>query len=189
MSLKSALIAAFSIFMAPVVYADQMGPDGDKFYEAAAHFENACQTYPCVKGFDHKITYSYAQEINTLSPAILNRLKQVAKVQSSAWDSSFFDKNLYLGERSFLYEVRTMFKFGKIIGYKVKYSLKAWDLDTCPELTHPDQLANCKSGRISEGSYVSADFQTFFSDEERAVTFKFTHPQYANRAGHSEKAP
>ncbi len=176
MSLKSALIAAFGILMAPLVYADQMGPNGDKFYEEAAHFENACQHTPCKRGYDHQLTYSYSQNINAISAKDLARLKDIARVQAALWDPSFFEKNLHFGQRVFLYEVLTLLKKGHIIGYKIKYSLKAWDLDTCPADTTLESLENCKSGRISEGSYVSADFLTYFSDEERSISFRFTNP-------------
>lgn len=176
MSLKSATIAAFLLLFSPIAFGDQMGPQGDKFYEEAARLENACQQALCRNGYSQQITYSYSQNTKAISDKDLSRLKNIARFQASLWDPSFFELNLQFGQRVFLYEVLTLFKKNEIIGYKIKYSLKAWDLDTCDETVSGDLLENCKSGRISEGSYVSADFHTFFSDEERSVNFRFTNP-------------
>lgn len=176
MSLKFAMVAVFTTLCSLYTWADQMGPNGDKFYEEAAHYENACRRENgCKKPFSHRIVYHQAHKKNTLAPETLEALRLIAGVQADAWLETVFEEGYATLRRTRLDYVLEFYKGTRLIGYKIQYSRKAWYIHGCAGYDgSATSLKHCPDGRISEGSYVSADGQTFFSDEERHATFSFS---------------
>lgn len=173
MSLKTAFTALLGLTLSSWAFADQMGPNGDKFYEEAAHYEQACQTTPCKKNYSHKIVYNQQQRFSLLSTDVRDALKLIARDQAQIWGDTILEGDYYAAGRTRLDEVLAFYKGTRLIGYKIKYSEKAWYVGDCDFNGKRESLKGCKEGRIIEGSYVSADRQTFFSDEERYAEFYF----------------
>lgn len=173
MSLKNAFTALLGLLLSSWALADQMGPNGDKFYEEAARYEHACQTAPCKNNYSHAIVYNQKQRFNQLTPEIRDSLKKVAQDQAQIWGDTILEGDYYAAGRTRLDEVLAFYQGTHLIGYKIKYSEKAWYLGDCEFNGKRESLKGCKEGRIIEGSYVSADHQTFFSDEERYAQFYF----------------
>lgn len=173
MKLTLALATAMTAFMSSFAMADVMGPNGDKFYEEAARFETACQTDPCKAPYTRTVVYVQKTRYNKLSAETTDRLRTIALDQAQVWGDTILGGDYYTAGRTRLDEVVAYYKKGALIGYKIKYSEKAWDTNNCPFDGTKSSLKDCREGRIIEGSYVSADTLTYFSDEERYAEFSF----------------
>lgn len=175
MSLKFAVGAVFTALCSLSAWADQMGPNGDKFYEDAAHYENACRRQEgCKAPFSHRIVYHQDLKRNSLPLETLEALRTIAGIQADAWLETVFEEGYVTLRRTRLDYVLEFYKGKRLIGYKIQYSRKAWMIQNCAYDGSTSSLKNCPDGRISEGSYVSADRETFFSDEERHASFSFS---------------
>jgi hypothetical protein len=164
------MIAMFTLTSA-IALADQMGPDGDKFYEAAAHFENACMNGPCQGDYTKKLIYDQKRKFNKLSEKEQARMKSVAVDQAQVWGDTILEGDYFASGRVRLDQVVAFYKADELVGYKIQYSEKAWYTGECQFNGKRETLKDCQEGRIVEGSYVSPDTQTYFSDEERSAKF------------------
>lgn len=173
MSLKFAIATLLGFIAVSPAMADQMGPNGDKFYEESAHYENACHEEPCKAPYSHKILYKQDARLNELSAQQRDGLKAVAKAQAQIWGDTILEGDYIASGRIRLDQVLGFYKKNRLIGYKIQYSEKAWYLAECNYQGKRENLKECKTGRIVEGSYVSADMKTYFSDEERYAEFAF----------------
>ncbi|MNT00345.1 hypothetical protein D3C72_1347740 [compost metagenome] len=152
--------------------ADAMGPNGDKFYEEAAHFENACRDGACKPPYASQIVYVQDKNFDKLTVDTKQRLRAIAQDQTSVWDDTILEGDYVATGRTRLDSVVAFFKKDRLVGYKITYSKKAWFTGECHyDGRNRETLQGCKEGRIAEGSYVSADTLTYFSDEERYAEF------------------
>lgn len=174
MSMKTAVLALLGIFASSVTWADRMGPSGDKFYEEAAHYENACRNDACQAPYSEQVVYNQKTKINLLSRETAAVLKKIASHQAQVWADTILEGDYYASGVTRLDNVLAFYKDGQLVGYKIQYSEKAWNTSECDFDGSKNSLKNCQPGRISEGSYVSSDAQTYFSDEERYAEFSFT---------------
>lgn len=154
-----------------IALADQMGPDGDKFYEEAAHFENACAKTPCQGEYSKKVVYDQDLRINDITTKERSLLKSVAVDQAQVWGDTILEGDYYATGRTRLDRVVAYYKAEALVGYKIQYSEKAWYTGDCQFDGKRESLKACQEGRIVEGSYVSPDSKTYFSDEERYAEF------------------
>ncbi|UOF00701.1 hypothetical protein [Bdellovibrio reynosensis] len=173
MSVKTALVALLGIFVTSFSFADQMGPNGDKFYEEAAHFENACNADSCKAPYSKQVVYNQKAKLSKLSEPVKGVLRGIAAEQAQIWGDTILEGDYYSTGRTRLDGVVAYFKNDVLVGYKIQYSEKAWYTGDCGFDGSRETLKNCKEGRIVEGSYVSSDTQTYFSDEERYAEFSF----------------
>lgn len=173
MSLKTAYTALLGLLMTSWALADQMGPNGDKFYEEAAHYEHACEFTPCKSEYSREVVYNQSTRVNKLAPEVRQALKTIAVDQAQIWGDTILEGDYYSAGRTRLDEVLAFYKGERLVGYKITYSEKAWYVGDCNFNGTRESLKDCSSGRIIEGSYVSADHRTFFSDEERYAEFSF----------------
>lgn len=171
MSLKLMLAAVLTVF-ASLASADEMGPGGDKFYEEAGHFANACVNDVCQAPYSIEVVYSQKSRRTKLDAQMTDAFKKVAFDQAQVWGDTILEGDYYSGGRTRLDTVKAVYKNDQVVGYKIRYSEKAWYTGECGfDGTSKDSLKNCKLGRIVEESYVSTDLRTYFSDEERQAGF------------------
>lgn len=173
MSFKTVAFALLSLLISSSTFADQMGPNGDKFYEEAAHFENACQQDPCKAPYSKQVVYDQRSKFSKISAETRDALKKVAVDQAQVWGDTILEGDYYSSGRTRLDQVIGFYKDNQLVGYKIQYSEKAWYTGNCDFNGKRESLKNCQEGRIVEGSYVSPDTQTYFSDEERYAEFSF----------------
>lgn len=167
-------IFAASLLTSSFAFADRMGQDGDKFYEEAARFEHACKATPeCEAPYSRKIVYSQKTRFDKMPLDIRNELKRVAFAQAQIWGDTILEGDYHAAGRTRLDVVEAFYKNDAIVGYKIIYSEKAWFVGNCEFHGTQDSLKNCKQGRITEGSFVSPDAQTYFTDEEKYAEFSF----------------
>ena len=167
----AAVSAAVMTSFAPNAFADQMGSDGDKFYEEAAHFENACMTGECKAPYIKKVVYDQKKKVSQLADKDKSSLKAVAFNQAQIWGDTILEGDYKAAGRTRLDHVVAFYKDNDLVGYKIQYSEKAWYTGECNYDGKKESLKSCREGRIIEGSYVSPDAETFFSDEERYAEF------------------
>ncbi len=158
----------------PFAFADQMGPNGDKFYEEAAHFENACQDRRLQRPYTLQVIYNQTTRMDKLSTEVKSTLKKISVEQAQVWSDTILEGDYYAAGHTRLDTAVAFYKDGKIVGYKISYSEKAWYTGDCEFNGKRESLKTCKEGRIIEGSYVSPDALTYFSDEERYAEFSLT---------------
>ncbi len=171
--MKLNILFSLVLLMSPnLSWADKMGPNGDKFYEAAARFEGACgQQTECRPPFSRKVLYSQKSRVNKLSDSVRVDLKAVVDYQTQIWGDTILEGDYVASGRPRLDEVIAYYRDSELQGYKMRYSEKAWYTGECAYNGTRASLANCKEGRIAETSYVSPDMETFFSDEEQFAQF------------------
>jgi hypothetical protein len=109
-----------------------------------------------------------------LEAPIQETIKKIAVEQAQAWGDSILEGDYHAGGRTRLDTVVAYYKGKTLVGYKIQYSEKAWYVGSCKFDGTRASLKDCKEGRIVEGSYVSPDQLTYFSDEERHAEFSFT---------------
>jgi hypothetical protein len=166
----------FASLLSSAAHADTMGPGGDKFYEQVAHFENACRDLVCKLPYSNKILYFQEKSYDKLDVDTKARLRAIASDQTTYWDDTILEGDYVATGRTRLDHVLAFYKDDKLIGYKITYSKKAWFTGECQyDGRNRETLKGCKEGRIAEGSYVSADTLTYFSDEERYAEFIHMH--------------
>lgn len=174
MSMKFMLAAVLGIMTSSLALADKMGPNGDKFYEAAAKFENACSQETCKAPYTSLLVYNQATRLNKLTALITADIRKIAVEQAHAWGDATLDGEYQAAGRTRLDQVVAYYKGKNLVGYKIQYSEKAWYVGDCNFDGSLESLKSCKQGRVVEGSYVSPDLLTYFSDEERHAEFSFT---------------
>ena len=171
MKFTTTLSAIALLILAPTFsWADRMGPNGDKLYEAAAHFEGACrEKIICRAPYNRETLLD--ENFNGLSPEIQNTLFEVAQYQAQIWADTILEGDYVSAGDVRLDEVTAFYRGAELLGYNISYSETAWNISDCAYDGAPESLKSCTSGRIFETSYVSNDMQTFFSDEERFAQF------------------
>ncbi|MGZ3770901.1 MAG: hypothetical protein ACXVCP_10010 [Bdellovibrio sp.] len=152
-------------------YADQMGFNGDKFYEEAGHFVHACKEVPCIAPYHMALVLDQANNIDQIPVDIKLQLQRVAHIQAQIWGDTILEGDYHAQGPTRLDKVQAFYKDNEVVGYKIQYSEKAWYTGECEFNGNVASLAECKEGRIMEESFVSSDMKTFFSDEENYAAF------------------
>ena len=164
----------FGSLTTSLAFADQMGPHGDKFYEEAAHYENFCKDENSCQGeYRNEVVYSLHDQINKIGFANAEELKKISFDQAQIWGDTILEGDYVSEGQTRLDRALALYKNKDLIGYKVQYSEKGWYTGNCNYDGHEDSLVDCDAGRIIEVSYVSADLQTYFVDENQSATFAF----------------
>ncbi len=171
MSMKFFAAVVLSIFMSPFAMADKMGSQGDKFYEEAAHFTNACAEEPCKAPYSAAVLFNQKNKLNKLVAPLKEQLKQIAFEQAQIWGDTILGGDYASSGSTRLDLVTGFYKNQKLVGYTIQYSEKAWYTGDCSYDGKRESLKKCKEGRITEVSYVSSDLKTYFTDEERHADF------------------
>lgn len=170
MSMKLVVVATLSL-ISSLALADSMGPQGDKFYEEAAHFANACSEEPCKAPYSTDVLYNQKNRTNKLAQDTRETLKKVAWEQAQVWGDTILEGDYTSAGRTRLDSVQGFYKENRLVGYKITYSEKAWYTGECNYEGTRESLKGCKEGRITEVSFVSPDMKTFFTDEDRHADF------------------
>lgn len=171
MSMKIFVAAVLSVLVSPFAMADKMGPKGDRFYEEAAHFANACSETPCKAPYTSVVLYNKKTRSNKLAAPLAEQLKKVAWEQAQVWGDTILEGDYVSAGRTRLDLVIGFYKNEKLVGYTIQYSEKSWFTGDCNYNGTRDTLKGCKEGRIAESSYVSSDLQTYFTDEDKHADF------------------
>lgn len=174
MILRISLAALIGILSSAVAIADQNGPNGDQFYEEVIKYEGFCKDEENCQGeFQNEVVYSLRDQLNKIGFSNTEALKKISLEQAQIWGDTILEGDYVADGQTRLDHALALYKNRELIGYKIQYSEKAWYVGNCDYDGHEDSLVDCDAGRIIEVSYVSADLQTFFVDEEHTATFAF----------------
>ncbi len=162
-----ALILVFcSLLSANFAKADELGPD-------AKSFEAQCQA-------PHQTQRMYARdETPFLEKELYKTLTSVAFEQAQDWADTILGGDFHAAGQTRLDQVDALYSGETLIGYRITYSEKAWDLSQCgyyqaPADQRAEVLASCSEGRITEASFVSPSFDTFIRDSNQFAEFQAT---------------
>ncbi len=155
-----------SLLISGFATADERGPD-------AKAFEAQWQA-------PHQIQRIYARnETAVLEKELYKVLTSVAFQQAQIWADTILGGDYHAAGQTRLDQVDALYNGEILIGYRIMYSEKAWDLSQCSYYETPvekrDQvLVNCSEGRILEASFVSPSFETFIRDSNQFAEFQAT---------------
>lgn len=167
----STLLAAFLVSTA---WADEAGPNSNKFYEDTAAYEYACENEnACVSPYRNEVVYNHSRQINKLADSTKDALNEISFSQAQIWGDTILEGDYAADGNTRLDSVLAYFKGDRLIGYKIRYSEKAWYTGECDYDGQEESLVSCAKGRISEGSFVAADLQTFYTNENEQADFAF----------------
>ncbi|KHD87434.1 MAG: hypothetical protein OM95_14480 [Bdellovibrio sp. ArHS] len=153
--------------------ADQFFVGGRDFYDLMEQYNQVC-TDICKKPFYHTVVYRDGQTSALLTNNDLTALKKIMIQQSNIWADTILEGDYHAEGNTRLDEVVAIFKSAKLVGYKITYSERAWDIGSCDydyEDESEDKFAGCTEGRISERSFVNTDFKTYFRDDNAMAEF------------------
>jgi hypothetical protein len=109
------------------------------------------------------------------APSLKSQLNSIAKAQAQIWGDTILEGDYFADGQTFLEKIEALYKDNTLIGYRIRYFEDAWDTSNCIYNPKSRQgLETCKKGFIKETSFVSADFQEVFADDENfALFFEF----------------
>ena len=123
------------------------------------------QTHRCGNGLSRS-------EIKNLAEPLKGRLNRVAHDQAQIWADTILEGDYVAEGPTALGKVYRYNYQGQLIAYHITYSEKAWDVSECYyDGLRRALLDDCRSGRISESSFVSADFSEAEQDEKNFAHF------------------
>lgn len=113
------------------------------------------------------------RERDRLDPVVYSRLHSAAKYLSQSWADGILEGNFSLDEYVNLDHVEKVIYAGEIIGFRITYSSRAWDMDQChnPSRSKDPIKRNCLEGRIIESGFVTLNLRYTFHDEMSPALF------------------
>jgi hypothetical protein len=171
---KISIATFFTIIHCAVAMADQTGPNGKQFFEEVTKYEIFCKNESNCQGeYQNEVVFSLREQLNKIGIANSEVLKKISIDQAQIWGDTILEGDYVADGQTRLDQASALYKNRELIGYKIKYSEKAWYVGNCEYNGSESSLVDCDAGRIIEVSYVSADLQTFFVDEEQTASFAF----------------
>lgn len=102
----------------------------------------------------------------------MNQLYRVSTAQARIWADTILESDYVADGKTVLNSVIGIFKYGHLVAYKITYSERAWDVSSCDyDYETESGVEKCTEGRISESSFVSLDFRTYFRDDADLAEF------------------
>ncbi|HEY8269844.1 MAG TPA: hypothetical protein VIG33_03085 [Pseudobdellovibrionaceae bacterium] len=137
-----------------------------EFYSLIENYLHSCSGH-CQAPFQSKMAFNIRQpERSILSEEVKSNLKRVASSQAQIWGDTILEGDYYSAGHTQLDSVLVLFKNEILIGYKITYSERAWFIGDCDfDSNDEETLKNCNEGHIHESTFVSPDFNTFFSED------------------------
>jgi hypothetical protein len=94
------------------------------------------------------------------------------------WGDTILEGPFEHAGRYRLDQVQKLMLHDALIGYRITYSDKAWDLDTCSyDPSDRRSLDNCETGRITESAFVDQDAVKVYRDYEAMAEFVSDTPK------------
>ena len=112
-------------------------------------------------------------ELKELTQEIRAQMKALAKDLAHAqWPETVLHGKYVNSERFRIEEIQKLVVDSEHVGYRVTYSDKAWDVESCQyDPRNASSLQSCRSGRIKESAFIDLELQVIFRDEEARAGF------------------
>ncbi len=166
MKIIKMILVFYCLLNSGLASADEWGPD-------AKSFEFQCQA-------PHEALPIYSRDQSSLlDKQLYKTLAAVAFDQAQVWADTILEGDFHAAGQTRLDQVEALYSGEILIGYRITYSEKAWDLSQCeyyevPAEKRDQALAKCAEGRISEASFVSPSFRTYIRDSNQFAEFQAT---------------
>ncbi len=142
------------------------------FYGIVDDYQANCAVQ-CTAPFTEEVIFSRASKIESvLLTAYKEALEQAASDQAQIWGDTILEGDYVSFGPTRLDEVKAIFRSGEIVGFRILYSEGAWFTAQCDYDGSQKSLAACQAGRISEGSFVSRQFDISLTDGKAAANFQ-----------------
>jgi hypothetical protein len=142
----------------------------NRAHEVAEIFYGARCDQRCQQGV--LVEYYKAQDFNRLPTKVYEKLQAVAFDQSQVWGDTILEGDYVANGKTDLDEVMVIKRDGRLVGFAITYSEKAWYVGNCTYIhKNPNSLTSCNPGRISERSFVTSDFAEAEVDQNRFADF------------------
>lgn len=116
-------------------------------------------------------------ELANLPPEQIAPFQEIATDLAQVWSDTILEGDYHADGKTYVDSITALYIDGKIFAYRIHYFERAWYVGNCefnPE--NPESLSLCDEGRITESSYVSADFKLFMRDPSGFVDFISLNP-------------
>ena len=148
-----------------------MQAKAETFAQTVSDLEDHCENVQCREPFRIGFLYRYSQG-GEKNYANKKTFETIAFDQAQIWGDTILEGDFYADGITRVDRVARIYRNDKLVAYVVTYSEKAWYLSDC----HYDgvrsiTLLGCTPGRITESSYVSPDFKTYFYTERTMANF------------------
>lgn len=112
-------------------------------------------------------------EIRSLPTETRETLKNsVVELAQNLWPDTILEGPYENLGRFRIEQVQKLIVDDRHAGYRVTYSDKAWDIDTCDfDPQKPETIKACETGRIYESAFVSLDYKEVFRDETNVANY------------------
>jgi hypothetical protein len=170
--MKTLLVVFAMIGCAGSAFADARGVNAKEFIQQIEKYRTSCGSDICQAPFEQKTIFSFeSPKQDDLSADLKADLQQVANAQAQVWGDTILEGDYFADGPTQLDIVTSIYENNKLIGYKLSYSEHAWFTGECDFDGDESTLSDCTEGRIQESTYSSADFKTFFRDEDDFADF------------------
>lgn len=140
------------------------GPE-TAFKEEVMNLKTSCSRVGCKGPYQREALKEASEELAQAIQAKANDLAQI-------WGDTILEGDYVADGKTQVDEVYVLVKNGEVFGYRITYSENAWYTANCDFDGDMQHLDGCEQGRISEASYVNADFTLDFLDPARFAEFK-----------------
>lgn len=113
-------------------------------------------------------------EIRQLPQGLRAKLYQIAYSQAQIWGDTILEGD-YASEGKVTLDAVTLIRSQtKVIGYRIRYSERAWFVGDCAyTYNNPNTLKACPEGRIYESSFISTDLSDVEVDKNQFADFVY----------------
>jgi hypothetical protein len=142
----------------------------NRAYEVARLFYEAKCDQRCQSGVT--IDYYRSKDFLRLPNQVYRGLLKLAFDQAQIWGDTILEGDFVADGKTELDEVLVLKRDGRVLGYGIVYSEKAWYVGQCTYVyRNPASLAGCGMGRIAERSFVTSDLAEVEVDENGFADF------------------
>lgn len=162
------LSVLFLTAMAPLSFANA----SDVFQRRVEDVQTRCPRLNCPAENIWVVTFPASEQKKLTKDEKTTMKNEILQLVGDMWPSSILQSTLKNSNRLRIDKIEKLVVEGKHAGYRVSYSDKAWELNTCQyDANNPDSLKDCKTGRIFESAFMSLDFAETFPDAQALATF------------------
>jgi hypothetical protein len=170
---KTLSLITLTMISVTTAFADAAGAGSKLFENHISAYQKSCLS-ECQVPFSEQLAFDFQNpQQSQINSQIRGKLEKVAWDQAQIWGDTILEGDYYSAGHTQLDLVSAIYENGQFLGYKITYSEHAWYTGDCSFAEgQPETLKECNEGRISESSFVSPDFQTYFRDEQDLADFE-----------------
>lgn len=168
---KTLFVVAFTL-VASAAQADRHFPGFAKFAIKIQAYKEACASTACSEPFSTVVLLDQKNKVNLLNSEVEIRLQRSAEGQVIEWQDGVLENDFVTDGRTILEKVLGIFENDELIGYKITYIQKSWDISSCDyNLNDLIKLQDCVEGIIRESSFVGKDLQNVMRNHDEIAEF------------------